>query len=95
MNDIQTLRTMSKSKPGSKTSSISLIIPAGANIATINKRLTAELGTSSNIKDKNNRQSVITSLKKLNNYLKDLRELPPNGIALFAGSLDGGCESSI
>ena len=71
---------------GNPTSMVSLVLPSGSNIDTITKRLNTELATSSNIKDRSNRQSVAVALKQIIEFLKSMKHLPPTGIALFAES---------
>ena len=44
-----------------------------------------EYGSASNIKDRENRQSVQQALRSTIYQLKQLRKLPKNGIALFSG----------
>jgi peptide chain release factor subunit 1 len=44
-----------------------------------------EYGSASNIKDRENRQSVQQALRSTIYQLKQLKQLPPNGIVLFSG----------
>jgi peptide subunit release factor 1 (eRF1) len=44
-----------------------------------------ELKTANNIKSRANRHSVVESIKHLNYYLKSLKSIPENGLALFSG----------
>ncbi len=65
------------------TSMVSLLIPPGTNIEKLRNRMTSEIATSTNIKDKSNRISVGTALGKINEHLKNL-VLPKTGIAIYS-----------
>jgi peptide subunit release factor 1 (eRF1) len=68
------------------TNLITLYIPANYNLSLIIKQLNTELSTASNIKDKNVRKSVITSLKRSIENISSLPVIAPsNGLVLCAG----------
>lgn len=73
-----------KSPSGNPTSMISLIIPPDTNIEKLRGRLTHEVATSTNIKDKSNRLSVGVALNKITDYLKSVKNLPDTGIAIYS-----------
>ena len=82
---IKDLAEMRSSSGG--TSLITYLIPSGYQIALVSKKLTTELNSASNIKDKNVRKDVITSLKVALGNLKNskLHTAPENGLVLCSG----------
>ena len=70
---------------GNGTSMISLILPPGTQIGQINKMLTNEYGTASNIKSRVNRQSVLTAITSTQAKLKTYTRTPPNGLIIYCG----------
>jgi len=68
------------------TNLITLYIPANYNLSLIVKQLNGELSTASNIKDKNVRKSVITTLKRSIENISTMPNIAPsNGLVLCAG----------
>ncbi len=76
-----------KSIRGSGTELVSVYIPAGYQISEEVARLRNEYSTSSNIKSKQTRTSVLGAIDKILQYLKLYRETPKNGIAIFCGNV--------
>ncbi|XVF23562.1 hypothetical protein REPUB_Repub13aG0049300 [Reevesia pubescens] len=72
---------------GNGTSMISLIIPAGDQLSRSVKKLGEEFGTASNIKSRVNRQSVQAAITSTQQRLKLYRDVPPNGLFLYTGTL--------
>jgi peptide chain release factor subunit 1 len=70
---------------GTGTSIVTLIIPVKCQISHINTHLIKELATAKNIKDKNNRKSVIDALKSSLEFFRGLKSIPSNGLATFTG----------
>lgn len=64
---------------GNGTSMISLIIPPGDQISRVNKMLSDEYGTASNIKSRVNRLSVLSAITSTQQRLKLYNKCPPNG----------------
>jgi peptide subunit release factor 1 (eRF1) len=65
---------------------VSLFVPASASsMSSYGQLLAAELTTANNIKDKTNRNNVISALKALQERVRLHRTVPENGIALYAG----------
>lgn len=85
MTELQRLQQLKEFK-GSGTSIVSMIIPARTQISAITAHITKELSTASNVKDKCNRKSIIDALKSTSAFYKTMKEIPPNGIATFAGA---------
>lgn len=82
------LKTLRDAK-GNGTSMISLIIPPKDQLSKVNKMLVDEYGTASNIKSRVNKQSVLGAITSAQHKLKCYARVPPNGLAIFVGTLDG------
>jgi len=72
---------------GNGTSMISLIIPPGDQISRVNKMLSDEYGTASNIKSRVNRLSVLGAIVSTQQRLKLYNKCPPNGLVLYCGTV--------
>ena len=70
---------------GSGTSMVSLIIPKKGQISLVNKMLTEEYGTATNIKSRVNRLSVMAAITSTQQKLKLYKKTPPNGLVIFSG----------
>jgi len=72
---------------GAGTSMISLIIPPKDQIARVNKMLTEEYGTASNIKSRVNRLSVLGAITSAQQRLKLYNRTPNNGLIIYVGTI--------
>ncbi|KAL3922077.1 MAG: hypothetical protein SGILL_002399 [Bacillariaceae sp.] len=72
---------------GNGTSMISLIIPPGDQIPRVNKMLSDEYGTASNIKSRVNRLSVLSAITSTQQRLKLYNKCPPNGLVIYCGTV--------
>jgi len=72
---------------GNGTSMISLIIPPKDQIARVNKMLSDEYGTASNIKSRVNRLSVLSAITSAQQRLKLYNRVPKNGLVVFVGTV--------
>ncbi len=72
---------------GRHTELVSVYIPAGYDMNKIISHLNQEQGTASNIKDKQTRDNVISSLEKAIRHLRVIGRTPTNGLAIFAGNV--------
>jgi peptide chain release factor subunit 1 len=81
------IKKLEKAK-ASATELVSLYIPAGGEINTVKNQLTQELSLSSNIKSKQTRKAVLSSIEKAMSELKNYQKTPDNGLAIFTGDLD-------
>jgi len=72
----------------SATELVSLYIPAGFDISTVKNQLTSELSLSSNIKSKQTRKAVLSSIEKASSELKNYNKTPENGLIIFTGDLE-------
>ena len=76
-----------ESARGNGTSMISLVIPPRDQISMIQKKLTDEYGTASNIKSRVNRLSVLSAITSTQQKLKLYTKVPPNGLVLYCGDI--------
>jgi peptide chain release factor subunit 1 len=76
---------------------ISLIIPPGDQISRVNKMLSDEYGTASNIKSRVNRLSVLGAITSTQQRLKLYNKCPANGLVLYCGTVitDQGKEKKV
>lgn len=72
---------------GAGTSMISLIIPPKGQVSLINKMLTEEYGTASNIKSRVNRLSVLGAITSTQQRLKLYNRVPDNGLVMYCGTI--------
>ncbi len=72
---------------GAGTELISLYIPPGTPISDVTGQLKDESGQASNIKSKSTKLNVQGAIDKIIQYLKVYREVPKNGIVVFAGNI--------
>lgn len=71
---------------GRHTELISIYVPAGYELTGKIQQLQQEQGTATNIKSKQTRDAVISSLEKMIQHLKGFEKTPPNGLICFAGN---------
>lgn len=76
-----------ESKRGQHTELVTVMIPAGFNIHSVTKQLEAERSTADNIKSKQTRTAVTTAIDSIIRNLKNMKQTPPNGLAIFAGNV--------
>ena len=60
-----------------------------SRIPKINATLKTEYATASNIKSRVNRLSVLSAISSIQERLKLCSKIPPNGLAIFSGTVDG------
>ncbi|MDP1695528.1 MAG: peptide chain release factor aRF-1 [archaeon] len=72
---------------GMHTELVTVLIPATTNIHQVANQLAAEASTAENIKSKQTRTAVVTALETIIRKLKEYRQTPPNGLALFCGNI--------
>jgi len=76
-----------KSKKGFHTELISLYIPHDRKISDVTNHLKSEISESQNIKSKLTRKNVLDSINSLLGQLKNIREVPENGLVMFSGAI--------
>lgn len=79
-----------KEKKGYHTELITLMIPPSRKISDVTNYLKNEVNESSNIKSKLTRNNVIDSITALLQKLKNIKEIPPNGIIMYSGAIPQG-----
>ena len=72
---------------GTHTELITVLIPAGYDVNSVQRQLEAEKSTAKNIKSTTTRNNVLDALDKIVRYLKGLKKTPENGLALFCGNV--------
>ncbi|PXF43206.1 Eukaryotic peptide chain release factor subunit 1-2 [Gracilariopsis chorda] len=72
---------------GNGTSMISLIIPPRDQTSRVNRMLSDEYGTASNIKSRVNRQSVLSAITSTQQRLKLYPKVPTNGLVIYCGTI--------
>ena len=69
---------------------VSLYMPNGTSIPDVTQQLVDERGTAANIKSKQTGKAVVAALSSILNRLKQVRELPENGLVIFCGQTQVG-----
>ncbi len=72
---------------GRHTELVSVLVPAGFNINAVVRQLEAEKSTAANIKSKQTRTAVIDALERIIRELKNHKQTPPNGVAIYCGNV--------
>jgi peptide chain release factor subunit 1 len=76
-----------KSKKGFHTELISLYIPHDRKLSDITNHLKNEISESQNIKSKLTRKNVLDSISTLLGQLRNIRDVPENGLVMFSGAI--------
>ncbi len=72
---------------GRHTELVTVYVPAGFNLPIITRQLEAEKSTAANIKSKATRTAVEDSLERIIRELKNYKQNPKNGLAIFCGNI--------
>lgn len=72
---------------GRHTELVSVYIPADYDMIKIIQHLQDEQNTAMNIKSKENRKRVMSSLERMIRHLKLFKQTPKNGLAVFSGNI--------
>ncbi len=80
------LETLAK-KEGRATELVSLYVPSGRQVGEVMGMLRQEFGTASNIKSDTTRKNVQDAITKVMQRLKLFKEVPKNGLVIFAGAI--------
>jgi peptide chain release factor subunit 1 len=84
---------------GRHTELVSVLIPAGSNLADIVSMLRSEMSTSENIKSKAVRNNVTSAIEKIIRHLTTYyKKTPDNGLAVYCGNVsekEGGIDIQI
>ena len=76
-----------KEKKGFHTELVSLYIPHDRRISDVTNHLRNEVSESQNIKSKLTRKNVLDSISSILGKLKNISEVPENGLVLFSGAI--------
>jgi peptide chain release factor subunit 1 len=76
-----------KSKRGFHTELISVYIPHDRKISDVTNHLKNEISESQNIKSKLTRKNVLDSINSLLGQLKNIKDVPENGLVMFSGAI--------
>ncbi len=79
-----------KSKKGFHTELISVYIPHDRKVSDVTNHLKNEISESQNIKSKLTRKNVLDSINSLLGQLKNIKEIPENGLVMFSGAIPQG-----
>ena len=72
---------------GRHTELVTVYVPAGFNINKVMEQIRGEMSTAENIKSKSTKNNVMDALDKVLAHLKNYRETPKNGLAIFCGNV--------
>jgi len=91
-NDLKIYKTRKlledlKSKKGFHTELISVYIPHDRKISDVSNHLKNEISESQNIKSKLTRKNVLDSISSILGQLKNIKEIPENGLIIFSGAI--------
>ncbi len=91
-NDLEVYKTKKlieilKGKKGFHTELISLYIPHNRKLSDVTNYLKNEVSESQNIKSKLTRKNVLDGISTLLGQLKNIKEVPENGLILFSGAI--------
>ena len=94
-NDLRIYRTKKllenlKNKKGFHTELISLYIPHDRKVSDVTSHLKNEISESQNIKSKLTRKNVLDSIASLLGQLKNIKDVPENGLVMFSGAIPQG-----
>jgi peptide chain release factor subunit 1 len=85
--ELESLVERLESIRGRHTELITVYVPAKFNINQVARQLEDEKGTATNIKSNATRKNVINALEKAIRKLKEYKQTPPNGLAIFSGNV--------
>jgi peptide chain release factor subunit 1 len=91
-NDLELYKTRKllevlKGKKGFHTELISLYIPHDRKLSDVTNYLKNEVSESQNIKSKLTRKNVLDSISILLGQLKNIKQVPENGLVLYSGAI--------
>ena len=82
----ETLEELREHK-GRHTELVSVYVPSGYDVNSVQKQLGAERSTAKNIKSTGTRKNVMDALDKIVRELKNVKKTPENGMAVFCGNV--------
>lgn len=85
--ELEELVSLLGSIKGRHTELVTVYIPAGFNLSIVTRQLEYEKSMASNIKSKQTRTAVTDSLERIIRELKNHKQTPKNGLAIFCGNI--------
>ncbi len=86
-DELQEIVLNLKEHRGNHTELISVLIPFGYDVNSVQRQLEGEKSTAKNIKSTTTRNNVLDALDKIVRHLKGLKKTPENGLAVFCGNV--------
>ncbi len=86
-DELEELLEVLENYKGRQTELISVYIPAGYDVNSVQRQLEAEKGTAKNIKSTSTRKNVSDALDKIVRHLKTLKKTPSSGLGIFCGNV--------
>jgi len=86
-NELEEILEVLAGHRGKQTELVSVYIPAGYDVNSVQKQLQAEKSTAKNIKSTATKKNVTEALDKIVRHLKGLKKTPDHGLAVFAGNV--------
>ena len=86
-NDLEDVLEELRDCRGSHTELITVYISEGYDVNSVQKQLEAEKSTAKNIKSASTRKNVVEALDKIVRHLKEFKQAPANGLAIFCGNV--------
>jgi peptide chain release factor subunit 1 len=88
-------RLISRRSLNNSTSLITFYVPPTTRLIDLNKMVNSEISKTPNIKSRQTRQGVQSSLQAISTHMKNMKTIPSNGVAIFSGPTTEGFESFI
>jgi len=85
--ELEELMDLLEGFKGRATEFITVYVPDGYDVNSVQRQLEAEKGTAKNIKSTSTRKNVSEALEKIVRYLKTLKKTPKNGLGIFCGNV--------
>jgi peptide chain release factor subunit 1 len=82
-------------KKGRGTELVSLLIPPDKNLNDVMSQMRSEYSQASNIKSTRTRKNVLSALEMIMQRLKLITQVPPNGLAMYIGSIPHGIKDKM
>ena len=86
-NELEEVIAELKTYKGRQTELITVYVPAGYDVNAVQRQLEAEKSTAKNIKSTATRKNVTEALEKIVRHLKEFKQTPEHGLAIFAGNI--------
>lgn len=74
---------------------MSLYIPPSKDGQDVHSRLQSEIAEAQNIKSDTTRKRVISALQLAQREIVDVKDIPPTGMVVFAGEVNGGTQTIV